>query len=49
MGMTMNAGRFRTTLIALIAALASVTLIATAQAATPKATFAMVGDETAIP
>ena len=49
MGMTMNAGRFRTTLIALIAALAGVTLIATAQAATPKATFAMVGDETAIP
>jgi predicted transglutaminase-like cysteine proteinase len=45
----MIAGRLRITLFVLIAAVASAALIATAQAATPNATFAMVGDETAIP
>ena len=45
----MIAGRLRLTLFAIIAAMASLAAIATAQAATPNATFATVGDETAIP
>jgi predicted transglutaminase-like cysteine proteinase len=45
----MIAGRLRITLFVLIAAAASLAPIATAEAATPNATFATVGDETAIP
>ena len=45
----MIAGRLRTVLIAIAVIAASLAPTATAQAATPSATFATVGDETAIP
>lgn len=49
MGETMFADRFRILLIAAMTAVAGVALTATAQAATPNATYATVGDETTIP